>query len=92
MRLIDADELIKKAIPENNDAQFRCVALKDVINAPTVEPESQVYPGEWVEIPDDEFAPKVVCSACGNIAIVDAYGEYQQTRYCPYCGARMEGE
>lgn len=45
--------------------------------------------GKWVKIPNDVFAPIVVCSNCSQTAIVDLYGEYQRTRYCPNCGTDM---
>lgn len=56
-------------------------------NLPSTQPEQKK--GEWIEIPDDVFAPIVVCSRCGQTAIV-SYGEYQRTRYCPYCGIKMK--
>lgn len=37
-RLIDADALMKKVLPKNNDAKFKCVPLKDLVNAPTIIP------------------------------------------------------
>ena len=52
-------------------------------------PSTQPRKGEWVEIQDDVFAPIVVCSNCGQTAMVED-GEYQRTPYCPKCGAEME--
>ena len=37
MRLIDADKLLKKALPKNPDAQFHCVSVEDIKAAPTIE-------------------------------------------------------
>lgn len=73
------------------------VTIEDVLNEvcddytvlPTIEPRKK---GKWIEMPDDIFAPIVVCSRCNQLAIVDLYGEYQRTRYCPNCGADMRGE
>ena len=93
MRPIDADELLKKAIPENKDAPFRCVALKDVINAPTVEPERKN--GKWCFNTDGQL----VCSNCYKIPtnrilhygvlVFDMTPIQQKMRYCPNCGADM---
>lgn len=35
-RLIDADELLTHVVPKNPDADFHCVAVRDIENAPTV--------------------------------------------------------
>lgn len=54
-------------------------------------PSTQPRKGEWVEIQDDIFAPIVVCSNCGQRAMVED-GEYQRTRYCPNCGFQNGGK
>ncbi|MBR3117684.1 MAG: hypothetical protein IKF29_00440 [Oceanobacillus sp.] len=55
-------------------------------NAPTVEPE-----GKWIGNAFDEHR----CNKCGHYALWEEEpgGYYEvQSRFCPYCGAKMEGE
>lgn len=89
-RLIDADALLKKAMPKNPEAQFRCVNVNDIINAPTV--EAQPKTGHWIEFPNHNA---YVCSECARI-IKTADGKNNVYRHYPYChcGAKMlkEGE
>lgn len=54
--------------------------------------EQQPKTGHWIEVIDeiDSFGNKTwhhECSICGNTN--SGWGEY---KYCPNCGARMEGE
>jgi hypothetical protein len=63
--------------------------MKAVIQAHNNSAQPERKECEWIEIADDVFAPIVVCSRCSQTAIV-SYGEYQRTRYCPYCGAEMK--
>lgn len=41
--------------------------------------------GRWV---NENFYTR--CSACGNMAIYDKYGQEVESDYCPRCGARMD--
>ena len=87
MRLIDADALLKKAIPKNPEAQFRCVSVNDIINAPTI--KEQPKTGEWNMCYDDD-APQDgiwLCSVCGYARLVD---DISPQRFCPNCGAKMK--
>lgn len=60
----------------------------------------EVKHGEWIEADDLEGAIKgvVVCSNCKNLfqSIVMTSGKIiltnQKTKYCPNCGAKMDGE
>lgn len=54
-RLIDADALLEKVLPKNPDTEFRCVPLKDILDAPTVEPEQQ-----WVSCTPDTMPKDLV--------------------------------
>lgn len=81
MRLIDADELKKKSFRyETNCGQkfLKTVLVKDIDNAPTVDAFPVVH-GYWIGKGYDE------CSVCGRL-------ELGRTNYCPYCGAKMNGE
>lgn len=101
MRLINADELMDKVVPKNEDAEFRCVPLRDILNAPTVHPEPQKI-GKWIEVhgwatPGGD--PVWACSECGKGLHVYGveHGTYGsdvadgQWVACPNCGAQMEG-
>lgn len=84
MRLIDADALLQKGV--------WTVTAGDIKNAPTVDP---VKHGKW--IPIDERTAK--CSLCGWWEITKGIDKTMTAtihravkRYCPSCGARMDGE
>ena len=83
MRLIDADELIKAT----QHAGF--IRRSEIEAAPTVDAEP-VRHGRWLEKhPTYASAQKSrmsVCSACG------ATKGRKSWPYCPYCGARMDGD
>lgn len=89
MRLIDADELRKCAIPcviHNGALTDMCVPLYQIDNAQTIEERSK---GQWILVhplqENDEGA--YMCSVChsGDWAISSEY------EFCPYCGADMRG-
>jgi hypothetical protein len=72
---------------------------RDIDEQPTVDAAPVVH-GEWVECDDLESAMKgkVVCSNCKepqqSIEISNEYIRFknQKTRYCPNCGAIMDGK
>lgn len=84
MRLIDADELKKCAIPceiHNGALTDLCVPLYQIDNAPTVERQK----GEWLWLCDTPNAIyKWSCNKCGR-------GVKEQENFCPNCGAKMRG-
>lgn len=95
MRLIDADELKKRAVkvcfPDTPDCgEFDAVGVSDVDTMPTIEPESLRPTAHWVEIGeyvqtiDAVKIPVKICSGC-NMDI--ALEEFES--YCPNCGARI---
>ena len=89
MRLIDADELKKCAIPceiHNGALTDLCVPLYHIDNAPTVEERPT---GEWIDRHKENRGN--VCSFCNeSLPCTDEY-DYQ-TNYCPNCGAKMGKE
>lgn len=84
MRLIDAYELMQMALPKNEDAEFRCVPLSDIIKAPTVYSEPQKI-GKWIHKGNRHTCPFCETSFTSNSAEVK-----NAHRYCYYCGARLE--
>lgn len=88
MRLIDADALLQKGV--------WTVTSGDIKNAPTIDP---VKHGKWELVgsttmcdPFGELAwgKMYKCSECGFARNVIKYSEHY--KFCPNCGARMDGE
>ena len=84
-RLIDANALEKMLNNESiRHASDKGKMFKMIKDSPTVDAVEVVHaywkgdePGDWH------------CSHCGEYA---ADGGYEQTNYCPNCGAKMDGE
>lgn len=66
----------------------RLVDLFQLIkNLPSVDAAPVVH-GRWIDHKDEHQ-----CSECKEITIVDFYvWRHVQFDYCPYCGAKMDGE
>lgn len=84
MRPIDADELEKVLIPEDVSGGFWGYGTLKVIldQQPTVE---LVRHGKWEEY---EVPHIICCSECDWGTGVDE----KHFKYCPNCGAKMDGE
>lgn len=93
MRLIDADKLkaegymLHRYKTDFHTSVYENISLDDVA---TIEAEP-VRCGHWIASTDDNW----MCSECGagNIYAYswDITGYKLQDRYCPFCGAKMEG-
>lgn len=96
MRLIDADEL-RKAFKKSlfvTDVSLH-YAREIIDNAPTIEERPT---GEWIE-KEEPFGWSDIkvayCSVCnhswalGELSIEEVKEDF---KFCPNCGARMEGE
>ena len=96
MRLIDADwlkaELYHRAFPILNE--------DDIDNTPTIDAAPAVH-GEWIKMSDADGV-YFACSECGeDIPRIAHYNpqfdlfpkmeSIDRTRFCPYCGAKMDG-
>ena len=86
MRLIDADALMENAQVYEIECgdeigddvrEIKAVLASRIENAPTV---FQVKLGHWI---DEDTAHNAICSYCEKINKV--------SKYCPSCGARMDG-
>jgi hypothetical protein len=89
MRLIDADELKKRAVkvcfPDVPDCgEFDAVGVSDIDIMPTIKPESLRPTANWNlgEIDFRDVILNFVCDKCGGLSEEDY-------PYCPHYGARM---
>lgn len=68
---------------DENSVVFR----GEIEKLPTVDAAPVVH-GRWIDHKDEHQ-----CSECKEITIVDFYvWKNVQFDYCPYCGAKMDGE
>ena len=98
MRLIDADEIPYTMLYEENflegtGFEAQVVWKSDIDNIPTVDAVPARH-GRWVGINYDGYSDEFPffdewkCSECG-CTVED---EEPAWKYCPNCGARMDGE
>lgn len=96
MRLIDADELVRKEIafvcgPRSGGKTLAMIhsAIRHIVdNAPTVIAEP-VRHGKWITKDVGFLQKSLICSACGGWEHNLAY-KHEGMNYCPNCGAKME--
>ena len=97
-RYIDADELLKKSfrieghidLPSGKAQNFSAINDTEIINFPTADVVPVVH-GEWKEsnIPCEDY----VCSVCGGANwYYGTNGMITLSKYCPNCGAKMDGD
>ena len=105
MRLIDADEVRKKAVPHtrgdfggyNSEIRKWAVLVGDIDDAPTVDAEEIVH-GEWLDGSavhnGKEVYQSIDCSVCEEVFKIESHDrEYWKKRFerCFCCGAVMDG-
>ncbi len=95
MRAIDGDELLKWFQEWENEAKRQGAALSEayalmaigiVEMMPTIEPERKT--GVWLD--DDENGKVMTSGYCPYCSVCKEMAECI-TKYCPHCGAEMEG-
>ena len=87
MRLIDWDKVLEwmHKQKETTEQWSMRIAIENYVDdMPTVDAEP-IRHGHW-EHGEDVFGMYCQCSECGN----QYYGSYE-FKYCPNCGARMDG-
>lgn len=97
MRLIDADELKKRAekvcfsdIPDCGD--FDAVGVSDIDIMPTIDLESMRHTAHIMRGTVRDTYDNAFCSSCRSCLNGDEYFEEvlaHRYKYCPYCGAKM---
>lgn len=91
---IDRNELLK-TINENvaEAHNERCAQiLEGILNAPTAD-VVEVRHGEWIEKDDGWDGVLYTCSVCHcDWITIDGTPFENNMRYCPECGAKMDGE
>lgn len=97
MRLIDADELKKRAMkvcfPDTPECgEFDAVGVSDIDLMPTIDPESMRPTAHIMRGTVHDTYDNAFCSSCRSCLNGDEYFEEvlaHRYKYCPYCGARM---
>jgi DNA-directed RNA polymerase subunit RPC12/RpoP len=102
MRLIDADALmedlskwIKEVDPTHPPEDNAMPPMEDIIvstlmtieEQPTIDAVPERKNGRWVELYDSNYK----CSECGAWWHSDEMDINEEFRFCPSCGAKMEG-
>ena len=95
-RLIDADELFdtlakRWGIPKDWDGRIEQTcedAFGEIENAPTVDAAPVVH-GQWEKHPN--MYGFVRCSECRDCVVWDEWVNNEKWKYCPNCGAKMDG-
>ena len=88
MRLIDKDALETAVFGEAwYDNRDEDIAYELVSNCPAID-AVPVVRGEWVK--SDDYKGWLVCSACRDCYVDNAWVNGKKWRYCPNCGAKME--
>ena len=93
MRLIDADALIEFIVEEAQD--LRTLSTKTVGLAISKTPTIDAVPvrhGKWIYGNDFHWYT-ASCNKCGYQRRTDIKADgWNQWRYCPNCGSKMDGE
>lgn len=102
MRLIDADAAKKKLLKLSEvidvyDEYFNGVrigykrAAHSLVTIPTVEERKQGYWLKKHHVSDSSEFTAICCSSCGY-KVDFFWNDWQNSKYCPNCGAEMKGE
>ena len=76
-----------------DESKVRRVALSDCEIVPA--DVAEVKHGEWIDLHDENvlYEQTYKCSACGEWFVIEAGTPKENGyKYCPNCGARMDGE
>lgn len=89
MRLIDADELKKKAvwIEERGGFSTLSIEIDDIRRAPTIDAVPVIH-GEWIYFENYGNLITHKCSLCGQTMTIEIGSDLKN--YCSNCGAKMD--
>ena len=97
-RYVDANNISLKGIAVFDQDLEVLIPLSDVRKALQMTPTADVQEvrhGHWIEKNLDGFR-KVECSCsicgCSGVENYDSYVDIHDFEFCPYCGAKMDGE
>ena len=94
MRLIDADALIDFIdCGHLRNPLESCFSERDVVDMLESRPTIDAVPvvrGEWVK--SDDYKGWLVCSACRDCYVDNAWVNGKKWRYCPNCGSYNGGD
>ena len=91
-RYIDADNVNLKGISVFDQNLEILISLSDVRKALQMTPTADVQEvrhGRWISNDLGGYKWAYYCSECGW---VDGYPFNDRHKYCPHCGAKMDGE
>ena len=95
-RYIDADKMIAdtKAMKQIADG-IEIDGIVKYIEEHSTAAVAEVKHGEWIDLHDENvlYEQTYKCSACGEWFVIEAGTPKENGyKYCPNCGARMDGE
>jgi len=88
-RLIKAIEDLPNCYNGFSDTFDKACIIGVIEELPTIDP---VKYGKWIDRRSIVAMNRYECSACKRTASVDEFMGKPMYAYCPWCGARMEGE
>ena len=89
-RLIDADEYEKRIKPyDTEDVMDK--ALYNFAHEKLITTSTAQKISKWINQDEGSFYP-ISCSNCHKEPLLDTYGNYVFSNYCPHCGADMRGD
>ena len=99
-RLIDAElwaESIQKEFCDGCDnyggVRCSCCKVEDILvaleEAPNIEAKPVVH-AHWIEKWTEESGHELICSNCGEYALMNGEFYSDASKYCPYCGVTMD--
>lgn len=96
-RYIDADKLTFSRVriihSDGTIGGWHAVVMSSVIKDAPAADVVEVRHGEWIEHDDDWCGAYYTCSACGcDWTTIDGTPQENNMKYCPECGAKMDGE
>lgn len=71
----------------NKDGAYGYISAKELMQLPTITAERR---GKWERVRNDDNGYDFRCSFCHRFRFHN--GELRRYKYCPNCGATMEGD